>query len=118
MYRPSLVEAKELSEGYTVVPVSLEILSDIKTPIAGLPPVIEGARYHSLAMLRETLPDELLIIAEDNAGEVLGVKHRDAEVFGVQFHPESILTPRGKTILENFLTLGKSQDIIDRRAVK
>ncbi len=84
----------------------------------GLPPVIEGARYHSLAMLRETLPDELLIIAEDNTGEVMGVKHRDAEVFGVQFHPESILTPRGKTILENFLRLGKSQDIINRRAVK
>lgn len=74
----------------------------------GLPPIIDGARYHSLAMLRPTLPDELLIIAEDSSGEVMGVKHRDADVYGVQFHPESILTPRGKTILENFLSIGNA----------
>lgn len=106
--------ARELMHGK----MSLIHIANGSELFRGLPPVIEGARYHSLAMLRETLPDELLIIAEDNAGEVMGVKHRDAEVFGVQFHPESILTPRGKTILENFLSLGKSQDIIDRRAAK
>ncbi len=72
----------------------------------GLPPIIEGARYHSLSMLRETLPDELLIIAEDCSGEIMGVKHRAADVYGVQFHPESILTPKGRTILENFLAIG------------
>lgn len=77
----------------------------------GLPPIIDGARYHSLSMVRQTLPDQLLIIAEDSSGEVMGVKHRDADVYGVQFHPESILTPRGKTILENFLSMG----ISDRR---
>lgn len=74
----------------------------------GLSPIIDGARYHSLAMVRETLPDELLIIAEDSAGEVMGIKHRDYDVYGVQFHPESILTPKGKTILENFLRIGGS----------
>lgn len=72
----------------------------------GLPPVIEGARYHSLAAVRQTLPDELLVIAEDENGEVMGVKHRDYEVYGIQFHPESILTPKGKIILENFLAIG------------
>ena len=70
-----------------------------------LPPVIEAGRYHSLAAKRDTIPDELLIIAEDDTGEVMGVKHRDCDIYGVQFHPESILTDRGKTILENFLAV-------------
>jgi anthranilate synthase component 2 len=69
----------------------------------GLPPVIEAARYHSLAAKRDTVPDELLIIAEDESGEVMGVKHRDYPVYGVQFHPESILTRSGHIIIENFL---------------
>jgi anthranilate synthase component 2 len=69
----------------------------------GLPPIIEAGRYHSLAAARDTIPDELLIIAEDGDGEVMGVKHRDYDVFGLQFHPESILTQRGDAIMENFL---------------
>lgn len=72
----------------------------------GLPPIIEGARYHSLAAKRETLTDELLVIAEDNAGEVMGVKHRDYDIYGLQFHPESILTPKGEIIIRNFLKIG------------
>jgi anthranilate synthase component 2 len=70
----------------------------------GLPPIIEAGRYHSLAAKRDTIPDELLINAEDNAGEVMGVKHRDYDIYGVQFHPESILTDCGHVILENFLS--------------
>lgn len=76
----------------------------------GLPPIIDGARYHSLAVSRQTLPDDLLVIAEDSNDEVMGVKHKDYEVYGVQFHPESILTPNGKTILENFLKIGGSNN--------
>lgn len=72
----------------------------------GLPPIMEAARYHSLAVKRETLPEELLVIAEDNAGEVMAVKHKAFDVFGVQFHPESVLTPQGHLIIENFLKLG------------
>ncbi|MDR0425420.1 MAG: aminodeoxychorismate/anthranilate synthase component II [Clostridiales Family XIII bacterium] len=76
----------------------------------GLPPIINAARYHSLAVSRPTVPDELLIIAEGNDGEVMGVKHRDYEVYGLQFHPESILTRGGGIIIENFLsTAGKRQ---------
>ncbi|MDR0570878.1 MAG: aminodeoxychorismate/anthranilate synthase component II [Clostridiales Family XIII bacterium] len=71
----------------------------------GLPPIIEAGRYHSLAAVRGTMPDDLLIIAEDDAGEVMGVKHRAYEVYGVQFHPESILTRDGYKILENFLKI-------------
>jgi len=72
----------------------------------GLSPIIEGGRYHSLAVTRETLPDEILVIAEDTNGKIMGIKHRDYEVYGVQFHPESILTPDGKIILENFIRIG------------
>lgn len=75
----------------------------------GLPPLLEAGRYHSLAVKRETLPDELLVIAEDENGEVMGVKHRDYPVYGLQFHPESILTERGHVILRNFLELGGNQ---------
>ncbi|MDR3120023.1 MAG: aminodeoxychorismate/anthranilate synthase component II [Clostridiales bacterium] len=74
----------------------------------GLPPIIEAARYHSLVAVRETIPDELLIIAEDDRGEVMAVKHRNCEVYGVQFHPESILTACGRGILENFLARRES----------
>lgn len=72
----------------------------------GLPPVIEAARYHSLAAERETLPDELLVIAETDDGEVMGVKHVGHEIYGLQFHPESVLTEGGKIIIENFLKIG------------
>jgi len=69
----------------------------------GLPPMLTAGRYHSLSARRDSLPDELLVIAEDDEGEVMGVKHRDFQVYGVQFHPESILTKGGETIIRNFL---------------
>ena len=61
------------------------------------------ARYHSLAVNRETLPPELKVTAHANDGEVMAVQHKEKPIFGVQFHPESILTPDGKRILINFL---------------
>ncbi len=72
----------------------------------GLPPVIQAARYHSLIAEKDTLPDELLVIAEDDAGEIMAVKHRSYEIYGLQFHPESILTPQGEKIMKNFLLIG------------
>lgn len=71
-----------------------------------LPGTTEAARYHSLAARKETLPASLQVVAEDNAGEVMAVKHREYNVYGVQFHPESILTPLGQTIMKNFLAIG------------
>jgi anthranilate synthase component II len=71
----------------------------------GLPPVIEAGRYHSLIVDRESLPDELRLTAETSDGTVMGLAHRDLPVFGVQFHPESILTPHGMRILQNFLAV-------------
>ena len=69
----------------------------------GLPPVIQAARYHSLAAVESTLPEELKITARTQDGEIMAVSHRHFPVHGVQFHPESILTPDGKTMIKNFL---------------
>lgn len=81
-----------------------KISIDTDSPLfAGLTETIQGARYHSLATVEDTVPTELKVIARTDDGEIMAVKHRDYEVYGVQFHPESILTPQGRTILENFL---------------
>lgn len=70
----------------------------------GLPNPFEATRYHSLVIRRETLPDCLEITAETESGEIMGVRHREHPVQGVQFHPESVLTASGKELLRNFLT--------------
>lgn len=70
---------------------------------AGLPPVIQAARYHSLAADPMTIPETLAVTAYTGEGEVMAVQYRGYPVYGVQFHPESILTPQGKQILCNFL---------------
>ena len=69
----------------------------------GLPEKVNVARYHSLAVEKSTLPEELQVIAEDDTGEVMAVKHRDYEIYGLQFHPESVLTPDGAVMMKNFL---------------
>ncbi len=71
----------------------------------GLPETIPAARYHSLSAVRESLPEALVVTAESDDGEVMAVKHRDYDVYGLQFHPESILTPEGGAVMENFLSL-------------
>ena len=69
-----------------------------------LPSEITVGRYHSLSLMEETLPDCLEIISKaKDDGEVMAIKHKDFNVYGLQFHPESILTPDGLTIIENFL---------------
>lgn len=69
----------------------------------GLADNIAGARYHSLAVIKDTVPDELIVTAQTDDGEVMAIEHRDYPVYGLQFHPESILTPQGEQILKNFL---------------
>lgn len=71
----------------------------------GLPERVKVARYHSLAADPDTLPDCLRVTARTEEGEVMAVRHDLYPIFGVQFHPESILTPEGKTMLENFIHL-------------
>ena len=71
----------------------------------GIPSPFEGARYHSLIVREEGLPDELIVTAKSEDGLVMALAHRSKPVFGVQFHPESVLTPEGEKILTNFLRL-------------
>lgn len=71
----------------------------------GIASPFEATRYHSLIVKRDTLPDCLEITAETAEGEIMGLRHKELPIYGVQFHPESILTTSGKTILRNFLEL-------------
>jgi len=72
----------------------------------GINAPFKATRYHSLVIQRESLPDCLEVIAETaDEGEIMGVRHKDYPIWGVQFHPESILTESGRTILKNFLSL-------------
>ena len=72
---------------------------------AGMPPAFEVARYHSLAAWADTIPDALVVTAQTEDGEVMAVEHRSDPVFGLQFHPESIMTPLGDQLVRNFLQI-------------
>lgn len=91
--------AKELMHGKMSV-VQLE--KDCKL-FQGMGETAEVARYHSLIAVKDTIPDCLQVTATTEDGEIMGVKHREYEIYGLQFHPESILTPQGKIMMENFL---------------
>jgi anthranilate synthase/aminodeoxychorismate synthase-like glutamine amidotransferase len=84
---------------------SSRVYHDGRTLYQGLPNPFEAGRYHSLAVLDEPLPTELSVSAYTSQGEVMGVRHREHPVEGVQFHPESVLTPEGQHLLRNFLEL-------------
>lgn len=83
----------------------VEIRHDGKTIFSGLPPQFEAGRYHSLIVERESLPDCLEISAASPDGLIMGLRHKQHKIEGVQFHPESILTPEGKKLLQNFLKI-------------
>ena len=80
-----------------------EIRHDGRGVFAGLPSPFTATRYHSLVILRGTVPEELEVAATAEDGEIMGVRHRRYPIEGVQFHPESILTVEGKRLLRNFL---------------
>ena len=92
----SVGQARSLLHGKASV-----IHHDGQGVFAGLPEEIEVGRYHSLAAV--TVPDDLVVTARTDDGEVMGVRHRSYPVEGVQFHPESVLTPTGGTMADNFL---------------
>ncbi len=87
------------------------ILNDGRTIFAGLPSPFPAGRYHSLLVERESLPDCLAVSADTEEGEIMGLRHRDYPVEGIQFHPESILTPKGKRIIRNFLDSISKQEV-------
>lgn len=96
--------AKQLMHGKQSV---MTILKDVPV-FEGLENKFKGARYHSLSAKADTIPDELVVaVIDEKDHEVMAVKHRDYDIYGLQFHPESVLTPEGKTILKNFLNIKK-----------
>ena len=98
-YGATITYAKKLMHGKMSV-ANVDINCKL---FKGLQKRIEVARYHSLAASEENFPDVLTVIARTDDDEIMAVKHKDYEIYGVQFHPESILTPKGTIILRNFL---------------
>jgi anthranilate synthase/aminodeoxychorismate synthase-like glutamine amidotransferase len=95
-----IIKAGKLMHGKTSM-----VKHDGKKLFLGLPNPFEATRYHSLVLDRETVPDGFDITAESDDGEIMGLRHRNMFIEGVQFHPESILTTSGKDLLKNFLTM-------------
>ena len=93
-----IIKAGKLMHGKTS-----EVRHDGKTLFKNLPNPFTATRYHSLVLNRKTLPDCFEITAESEDNEIMGIRHKDLSVEGVQFHPESILTPNGKDLLKNFI---------------
>ena len=81
------------------------VLHEVRGVFNGLPQPLTATRYHSLIAERDSLPDCLEVTAETEEGEIMGLRHRELPIWGVQFHPESILTEHGHTMMQNFLDL-------------
>ena len=100
-----------------------QVVHGLATPIAvldtrerlfeGVPAVFEGGRYHSWVVDKERLPDCLEVTAVDEAGEIMAFRHKDYNIHGLQFHPESIMTAAGKDILRNFFRYYSSEPIVN-----
>ena len=93
-----IVKAGKLMHGKTS-----EVRHDGKKLFKNLPNPITATRYHSLVLNRKTLPECFEITAESDDNEIMGIRHKQLSIEGVQFHPESILTPNGKDLLKNFI---------------
>jgi anthranilate synthase component II len=92
-----------LSTVYHGVATPCRIINGASELFTGLPPEIEVGRYHSWIISKDNFPDELEVTAEDENGYIMAMQHRKYDVQGVQFHPESVLTPQGEAIMKNWL---------------
>ena len=95
-----IINAPSLMHGKTSL-----ILHDEKTIYKNIQQKFQAGRYHSLVIDRKTLPDDLIVSAETEDGVVMGVRHKNFPIEGIQFHPESILTPDGEILIKNWLAL-------------
>ncbi len=93
-----VIRAPRLMHGKTSL-----IYHDGRDLFQGIPSPFEATRYHSLIVERETLPDCLAVTAQTSVGEIMGLRHKEYIIYGVQFHPESIMTAEGMNLLRNFL---------------
>lgn len=101
----TVTHAKQLMHG------KVSLLNDVAdcSMFEGINRPIQVARYHSLAVLEETLPEEMVVTARTEDGEVMAMAHREYPVYGFQFHPESVMTPEGFRMIENFLGTKKNE---------
>lgn len=106
VFGADIIHAKQLMHGKQ----SLLSIDPAHPLFSGLPKKLPAARYHSLIADQNTLPDCLQVIARDETGEIMGVCHKEYPIYGLQFHPESILTPDGIVILQNFLTFSYNEN--------
>lgn len=96
----NIVRAERLMHGKTSM-----VKHDGKTVFRGLAQPFEAGRYHSLCADHSSLPDDLELTAQTDRGEIMGVRHRELPLEGVQFHPESVLTPEGDKLMDNFIRM-------------
>ncbi len=106
-YGGKIIRAKKLMHGKTSM-----IRHDKKEIFKGIDNPFEATRYHSLVIEKKTMPKCLEITAKTSDGEIMGIRHKELPLWGVQFHPESILTTAGKEILKNFLSLKGAHETI------
>lgn len=99
-YGGTIVRADRLMHGKTSM-----VTHDGGALFDGMPTTFEAGRYHSLCVENKTLPDELVVTAQTGRGEIMAVRHSSLPLEGVQFHPESVLTPEGDTLMANFLRM-------------
>ncbi|MEM7008674.1 MAG: aminodeoxychorismate/anthranilate synthase component II [Thermodesulfobacteriota bacterium] len=104
-YGAEIIRADRLLHGKTS-----EIHHDGKGVYKNIPDPFEATRYHSLIVNKKTLPDVFEVSAWTDEGEIMGIRHKEHLIEGVQFHPESILTKHGKDLLKNFITLSKKKN--------
>jgi anthranilate synthase/aminodeoxychorismate synthase-like glutamine amidotransferase len=107
-----VVRAERIMHGKTS-----QIINDGRTIFQGLPNPFVAGRYHSLIVERKSLPDCFEISAETEEKEIMGIRHKDYPLEGIQFHPESILTPNGKRVLKNFLTMVNKRQGAERKEI-
>ncbi|MGB2692438.1 MAG: aminodeoxychorismate/anthranilate synthase component II [Thermodesulfobacteriota bacterium] len=104
-YGAEIVRADRLLHGKTS-----EIHHDGKGIYIDIPDPFEATRYHSLLINKNSLPDEFEVTSWTDEGEIMGIRHKEHLIEGVQFHPESILTKHGKDLLRNFITIAKKHN--------
>jgi anthranilate synthase component 2 len=102
VYGASLMNLKKVFHG---IKSTLDVLDPEDPIFKNVSPHFEAGRYHSWVIDRKTMPEELIVTAIDEDSEIMAIRHRHYNVFGVQFHPESIMTPEGLVMMENFLNV-------------
>jgi anthranilate synthase/aminodeoxychorismate synthase-like glutamine amidotransferase len=100
-----IVRAERLMHGKTSL-----VNHDGAAIFIGMPQPFEAGRYHSLSADRTSMPEELEVTAETDRGEIMGVRHRLLPLYGVQFHPESVLTPDGDRLMRNFMMMSGQEE--------